>query len=104
MKRYRIISNDEKYRVQKHVRFGPINYWKTEKFYEVTETYPKVVAHKVEFDYLAAAEDYVRKQLKEEKPLKRMWPFAVPKGWKVVEKFSDSQAGEPLPLGEEVRH
>lgn len=95
MKRYRILSDGERYRVQRHVRWGPINYWSTERFYEVREAYPKVVSHRVEFDDKDEAEAYVRERLKEEKPTKRWWPFAVPKGWRVVEKYSDSDAGGP---------
>ncbi|MGE9270113.1 MAG: hypothetical protein ACQKBU_04855, partial [Verrucomicrobiales bacterium] len=90
MKRYRILTDSERYRVQRHVRFGPINYWQTEKYYEVKESYPKVVAHRVEFDKLEEARDYVNERLKEEKPTRRWWPFAIPKGWQVVEKFSDA--------------
>lgn len=91
MKRYRILSDGSRFRVQRHVRWGPVNYWKNERYYEVREAYPKVVAHRVEFDGLPEARAYVRERMEEEKPARRWWPFAVPRGWRVVEKFSDSE-------------
>lgn len=92
MNRYRILTDGARYRVQQHVRLGPINYWHDEKFYEVRESYPKVVAHRVEFGDLAEARDFVRERLSEERPHRRRWPFAIPKGWRVIEKFSDGEA------------
>jgi hypothetical protein len=89
MKKYRILGNGRKFRVQRHVRFGPINYWKHERLYEVRDSYPKVVSRLVEFDALDEARSYIRERLKEEKPSHRWWPFALPKGWQIVEKFSD---------------
>jgi len=83
MKRYRIITNESVYRIQKRCRFGPLHFWKNEKVYEVNDAYPKVVSHWVEFKNLEEAESFVKKRMKEEKP---------PSRWKVVRKFTDSTA------------
>jgi len=95
MKRYRITTNGENFRVQHRVKFGPLDFWRTDYFYEVTESYPKVVKRRVEFPTLEEAERYVAARLKETTPHQ-------PKKsgrWKVVRKYSDkrrnlSPAGE----------
>lgn len=83
MKRYRIVSNAEHvYRVQRRVKLGFARIWVFEKFYEVNESYPKVVSHPVEFKNTEEAERYIEKRLKEELEKKR---------WRVVKSYSDNK-------------
>ncbi len=88
MKRYRIISNGNQYRVQRREKLGPLDFWRTERFYEVRKAYPKVVKHSVEFDTMEAAEAYVAEALRQTKP-----PPEKRRGrWRVVGKYSDKAA------------
>jgi len=83
MKRYRIVSNAEHvYRVQRRIKLGFARIWVFEKYYEVNESYPKVVSHPVEFKNTEEAERYIEKRLKEELEKKR---------WRVVKSYSDNK-------------
>lgn len=84
MKRFRIQTNGKKYRVQYRVKLGIFDFWRTETYLEVSDTYPKVIKHPVEFESFEKAEEYVLVEL--EKPEAQESPK---KGWKTVCKYSD---------------
>ena len=89
MKRYRILTDGDKYLIQKRVCFGPINYWKIDRWIEVNDSYPKVIYHKAQFVNIADAERYLSAKLKRDQPIKRFGLFSKPKGWWKVEKQAD---------------
>ena len=87
MKRYRILSDGRRYRVQRKVACGPVSFWRNDRVFEVSENYPKVHPKPVEFDQIEEADAYVRERLAEEGPRQRRGLFAIPKGWRVVAKY-----------------
>lgn len=86
MKRYRITTDGDQFRVQHRVKFGPLDFWRDDTFYEVTDNYPKVIKHSVKFSDFPEAEKYVFEQLKEVEPRQKK-----SKRWKVVQKYSDTK-------------
>lgn len=83
MKRYRIVANaDNVYRVQRRVRLGITRFWVFEKYYEVNDTYPKVISHPVEFKTMEEAKEYIEGKLKKVIEHKR---------WRVVKSYSDNR-------------
>jgi len=83
MKRYRIVSNtDNIFRIQRRVRLGFARFWVFEKYYEVTDTYPKVIAHPVEFKTIDEAQKYIEA---------KMVKVVEHKKWRVVRAFSDNK-------------
>lgn len=84
MKRYRIVTNAEHvYRVQRRLRFPFARIWMFEKYYEVNDTYPKVIAHPVEFKTEEEAHAYIKKELRNVYEHQK---------WHVVKSFSDKKA------------
>lgn len=86
MKRYRIISDGQKYRVQHRIKLFIFDFWRTDTFNEVSDNYPKVIRHPVEFESLEEAEDYVFDQLRQLDPKEER---KKEKAWKTVRKYSD---------------
>jgi len=83
MKRYRIVTNTGNlFRIQRRVRLVFARFWVFEKYYEVTDTYPKVISHPVEFKTIEDAEKYIEDRLKK---------VIDHKKWKVVKAFSDNK-------------
>ena len=73
MKRYRILTDGDRFRVQRHLCFGPFRIWRYAKFIEINDSYPKVVRRVVEFDDFQEADAYVQQKLKTETPKRRRW-------------------------------
>jgi len=84
MKKYRIVTNGENFRVQHRVKLGPLDFWRTDHYYEVKESYPKVIKRPVEFRAFDEAEDYVETQLAQIEPKR-----PKEKRWQTVRKYSD---------------
>ncbi len=83
MKRYRIVKNEKDvYRVQRRIRLGIAKVWVFEKYYEVNDTYPKVISHPVEFKSDKEAKLYIEEKM--EKVIDH-------KKWQVVKSFSDNK-------------
>ena len=80
MKKYRIITNGKIYRVQRRFNLGILHFWHNDHYYEINDTYPKVIKHTVEFGTKKEAAEYVKQCLDQEQNEKT---------WKVVKKFSD---------------
>ena len=93
MKKFRIISNGDKYRVQHRVKLGPLDFWRTDRFYEINASYPKTQQSPVEFEEVEKAEQYIRDQLAKTKPFRKKEPGR----WKVVRKYSDKLGRETAP-------
>ncbi len=77
MKHFRIITDGSKFRVQKRINFAGLRFWLNEHYYEINDTYPKVISHNVEFDNHKEAKHYVKDQLGK---------LNVHSRWKVVSK------------------
>jgi hypothetical protein len=80
MKKYRIITDGEVFRVQRKINWGVIHYWRNDYRLEINDTYPKVIKHLVEFSEKDEAIDYI-KRCREHEKHKHVW--------RVVEKFEE---------------
>jgi hypothetical protein len=79
MKKFRIVSNGKVFRVQRRVKLWFMRYWSDDKYYEVNDTYPKLITHKVEFPTFEEADAYVKSRIQDVNEHKK---------WRVVKKFN----------------